>query len=153
MSIDHDTTSLLGTKLAPDQLLPDMAFTEADSGEEWRPSKLRQRSALVLCFMHADCAPCHAWASALAEHDDELQWSDAQVRVVLPTAADSPFPVLLDPDGEARARMLDADGQIPTVLVADRYSAVAESHPAADHDLPEPDEILRRLWLLACDCE
>lgn len=153
MAVDQETAPLPGTVLAPDELLPDVAFTDAQSGEEWRPSELRQRSALILCFLHADCEPCHRLLTALRDRQDDIDWADAQVRVVLPEPEDGPFPVLLDPEDRARGRILGPDAQIPTLLVADRYTAVMESHTAPDHDFPEPEEVISRIVLLACECE
>lgn len=153
MALDTDTTMLPGTALTVEQLLPDVTFTDAATGDEWRPSQLRQRSALALCFLHRDCEPCRQFLADLAERKGTIDWADAQVRVVLPEPASLPFPVLLDPRGEARSRMLGDDGELPTVLVADRYTSVVQSFPAPDHDFPEIDGVVKTLFLLACDCE
>lgn len=152
MSTQHDTTALAGTALTVEQMMPDVAFTDAETGEQWRPSQLRQRSALVLCFLHADCRPCHHLLAKLAEREDDLRWTDAQVRVVLPEPAPVPFPVLLDPQGDARSRILGEDGQLPTLVLADRYTSVVASFPAPEHDFPTAQEILKTTRLLACDC-
>lgn len=152
MSLDQDSVPLAGTALAVGELLPDVALTDAGTGEEWRPSQLRQRSALVLGFMHADCGPCHRLLSRLEDWEDDIRWADAQVRVVLPTPAASPFPVLLDRRGHARLRMLGPDGQIPTLLVANRYTAVAQAYPATGHAFPDAERIVAILRVLACDC-
>lgn len=148
----EDPAPLVGTALAADQLLPDVALTDAQSGEEWRPSQLRQRSALVLCFMHANCRPCTRLLSRLADWEEDIRWADTQVRVVLPVRADSPFPVLLDRQGHAQQQMLGPDGQIPTLLIANRYTAIVQAHPAAGHAFPDPERIIATLRVLACDC-
>ncbi|HVL98123.1 MAG TPA: hypothetical protein VM324_02380 [Egibacteraceae bacterium] len=150
---------LAGTALMPEQLLPEVALTDAGSGEPWRPSELRQRSAVVLCFLHARCDACARTVAQLAEREEAIRRADAQVRVVLPEAVDGPFPcadgayrVMVDEDGQARERMLGPDGRLPTVLVADRYTAVVESFPAPDHRFPDPDEVVDTLRYVACDC-
>lgn len=153
MVVDQETAPLPGTVLAPDQLLPDVAFIDVRTEQEWRPSQLRQRSALILCFLHPACGPCQHLVTVLQDHQDDIDWADAQVRVVLPVPEDGPFPVMVDPDGRARERILGRQAQIPTLLVADRYTAVMESHTAPDHDFPDPGEVISRLVLLACECE
>lgn len=152
MSTQQDTTALAGTALTVEQIIPDVAFTDAATGEEWRPSQLRQRSALVLCFLHPDCEPCHQLLADLAEQEEDLRWTDAQVRVVLPEPGPVPFPVLLDPRGDARSRILGENGQLPTLVLADRYTSVVASFPAPEHDFPSAEEILKTTRLLACDC-
>lgn len=149
---EQEPTALAGTALTVEQIIPNVAFTDAASGEQWRPSELRQRQALVLCFLHADCRPCQQLLEDLAEQEEDLRWTDAQVRVVLPEAASVPFPVLLDPEGDARSRILGEDGELPTIVLADRYTAVVASFPAPEHDFPSPQEILKTTRLLACDC-
>lgn len=153
MALDTETTTLPGTALTVEQMMPDVTFTEAGSGEQWRPSRLRQRSALVLCFLHAGCGSCHRLLTEFAEREDDLRWADAQVRAVLPEAAPSPFPVLIDPDGQAKSRLLGDDGAVPTLLVADRYMSVMQSHPAPEHDFPDVGDVVAALGLLACACE
>lgn len=153
--IDHPTL-LPGTALTADQVLPDVPLTDAATGAPWRPSQLRQRSALVLAFVHTGCGLCDDLVRGLAERAEDIRWADAQVRVVrdgpADEPADEPFPVLLDPGGEARARLLGADGALPTVLVADRYTAVAESYPLPGHDGADPREIVATLCHLAIEC-
>lgn len=152
MSVNQDVAEIPGTALVAEQLLPDTTLTDARTGRSWKPSQLRQRAALVLCFLHAGCRPCEEFAAGLADREDAFRWADAQVRVVLPRPAASPLPVVLDADGQARARMLGPDAQIPTLVVADRYSAAADAYVAADHDFPDPEEIVKSVRLLACDC-
>lgn len=148
-----DATPLHHPTLTADQLLPNVAFTEAETGKEWRPAQLRQRAAQLLCFCHPDCADCSRVLAALAERAEDLRWADTRVHVVFTAPAESPFPVLLDAHGEARARVLGPDGVVPTLVVADRFTALAEVYPAPDHDFPDPDDVLTALRLLACDCE
>lgn len=148
-----EPTLLAGTALTEGELLPNVVLTEAESGREWRPGQLRQRSAQLLCFMHADCAACERALSDLAERHEDLSWVGAEVRTVLERPAPSPFPVVLDGDGTARSRILGPTGRIPTLVVADQFTAVADTYPAADHDFPDPDDIITTLRLLACDCE
>lgn len=148
-------TRLPGTALDEGQLLPDVTLQEADSGRPWRPGQLRQHAALVLAFVHADCEPCTRFLETLAERDGDLRWAETQARAVAPEPAEAPLPLLVDADGRARERMLGADGEVPTVLVADRYSAAAASYPAAGHAFPDPDEVVatvRHLAILCPEC-
>lgn len=141
-----------GTRLTREQLLPDVVLTEAQTGQEWRPSLLRQRAAVVLCFLHADCQPCQDFLSRLAELADDIRWADAQVRVVLDEPGPSPFPVLVDRAGAARKRLLGPDAPRPVLVVADRYTAVAEAYPAGAHDFPEPREVFAAVRHMALRC-
>lgn len=151
MSLDQP--QLTGTALAAEQLLPNVALTDARTGDEWRPGQLRQRAAQLLCFVHPDCADCHRALSELAARQDDLRWVGVEVRTILPRPAESPFPVMLDPEGQARSRILGPDGALPTLVVADQFTAVVEAYPVADHAFPDPDEVITTLRLLACDCE
>ncbi|MEX0658107.1 MAG: hypothetical protein WD080_03145 [Egibacteraceae bacterium] len=153
MSLDLDPTPLAGTTLAAGQMLPDVVFTDARTGRRWRPSQLRQRAAQVLCFLHDDCRPCDGVLARLDEREADLRWSDAEVRAVRASPTDGPFPVLLDPEGRVCRRLLGPDGRRPTLIVTDRYTAVADAYPAPEHAFPEVDTVLRSLRLLACDCE
>lgn len=153
MSLDLDPAPLAGTAVAAGALLPDVTLTEAGTGQDWRPSQLRQRAAQVLCFMHDECPACADFLERLADRREDLAWSDTQVRVVGSRPTEGPFPVLLDPHATARQRILGPAGQVPTLVVADRYTAVTEAHPAPDHDFPDPEDLLTSLRLLACDCE
>lgn len=147
------TDQLAGTVLTAGQILPDVALTDAATGSVWRPSSLRQRAAQVLCFLHDDCEPCAGMLERLAERADDLAWMDTQVLAVLQRAADLPFPVVLDTDGRARARMLGGRDAGPAIVVSDRFTAAVAAYPVTEHAFPEPDEILTTLRLLACDCE
>ena len=148
---DHPTL-LPGTALTADQVLPSVTLTDAATGAVWRPAQLRQRSALVLAFVHADCGACDELLDGLAERAEDITWADAQVRVVRDAPSDGPFPVMHDPGGDARARLLGPDGDLPTVLVADRYTAVAESYPFPGHDGADAREIVATLRHLAIEC-
>lgn len=153
MSWDLDPTPLAGTALAAGQMLPEVVFTDAGTGQQWRPSQLRQRSAQVLCFLHDDCRPCAALLGRLADRQEDLRWTDTEVRAVHARPTDGPFPVLLDPGGDACRRLLGPEGGAPTLVLTDRYTTVADAYPAPDHAFPEVDTVLRSLRLLACDCE
>jgi hypothetical protein len=142
---------LAGTTLHEDQKLPDVAFTDPQSGMAWRPASLRQRSALVLCFMHSDCEAWRDFLAALGELQDEIDWVGAVVRVVLDEAEPGPLPVVVD-DGEGAARVLGADGQRPTLVVADRYGAAVASFPAGGHAFPSPQQVVAELRHLAMLC-
>lgn len=154
MDLQTQPAPLHGTALEAEQLLPNVPLREAATGRDWRPSELRQRSALILAFLHAGCEACHRLVGGLAELTDEIRGADAQVRIVLPEddPEAGPFPVVLDPDGRARDRMLGPDGQVPTLLVADRYTAVMQSFPAPEHRFPDPADVVSTLHYVACDC-
>ncbi|HWB71099.1 MAG TPA: redoxin domain-containing protein [Egibacteraceae bacterium] len=136
---------LPGTVLEFDRVVPGVALRERSTGAQVSPTDFRQRRALVLCFLHADCEPCRDFAAGLADLADGIRSADAEVRAVLPEEQPAPLPVWVDADGRARRRLLGSDGQLPVVLILDRYAAAQQSHPAADHDFPDPGAILSTL--------
>lgn len=152
MTWEPPAARLPGTTLMEGERLPDVALAEAHGGAPWRPSQLRQRSALVLCFVHPQCPACERFMTGIAEPGDGLSEFDAQVRAVMTEAAPSALPVVLDRDGRARRRMLGAGGELPCVIVADRYSTAVEAYPAAGHDFPAATEVFATLHHLAILC-
>jgi hypothetical protein len=152
--------TLPGTALQADRVIPDVALLDPRSGAEVPLSGFRHREALVLSFLHEDCAACSAFARALAAWEEEVRLGGGRSFVVLGAARDLvpgatrdlPLPVLVDPGGVARARFLGPEGELPLVLVVDRFGAAWRSFPAPGHRLPPPEEVVATVWHLGLMC-
>lgn len=132
--------------------MPDVALLDVDSGERVALGSFRQRSAVVLAFLHAGCRACRAFAGDLAEVAGELGWAGAVARAVVPVPDRLAVPVLADLDGEAGRRLLGPDAEVPVIIVLDRYGAATDVYPAAGHDFPAPAEIAATVTHLAIQC-
>lgn len=149
----ESVTTLAGTRLARGDVLPGTALRDPASGDEVRAWDFRGKTALVLCFLHAGCEACASFARDLADEGDELRLTGARAYVVLPNAASSVLPVLVDPEGEATRRFLGPEGEPPTIVVTDRYAAAWDSYAILEHDFPPASEVVGDLWHLATMCE
>ena len=141
--------TLPGTVLERGRVLPGVSLVAG--GGAWTPWSLRGCSAQVLAFLHAACDACDAWAVDLAG----AELHGARAFAILDRPAVSALPVLVDPGGAARATLLGDRGEVPTVLVADRYAAAWEAYPAPGHDLPAAEEIaatIRHAEISCTDC-
>ncbi len=142
---------LPGTSLEEDAVVPDVAFHDAGG----RPVSLwsfRQRNPVVLAFLHEGCEPCGRFARDLAALEPEIRWAGGVVRAVLARASALALPVLVDPDGSARRRLLGPDADLPTVLVIDRYGAPWASYPVPGHRFPSAEEIVASVRHEAFQC-
>lgn len=116
----------------------------------WSAWDARGKKAQVLAFLHAGCDACDAWAREVAEAR-----LDARVVAVVERGAPCELPAVVDERGEARLAFLGPDGEVPTVVVADRYAAAWAAYPAPWHELPSPRELastLRHADITCSDC-
>jgi len=146
------TEMLPGTALEKDRVVPGTAMTEASSGTEVSMWDFRQRSSVVVCFLHDRCEPCAGYARELAGLQDDLHEVDARAIVVLNEPEDLDLPVWIDGPGRARQRFLAPDAELPVLLIVDRYGAAWRSFPARDHAFPAPAEVVATLRHLAFQC-
>jgi hypothetical protein len=146
------TETLAGTELEMDRVVPGTLMTAASSGAQVSLWDFRQRVAVVICFLHERCEPCAAFARDLAPFEGELREVDAIALTVVAEAADLALPVWVDEDSRARERFLGRSGELPMVLIVDRYGAARGSFPSRDHAFPPPEEILATVRHLAMEC-
>jgi hypothetical protein len=142
---------LAGTSLVRNEPLPQFRLTEAATDAEFAPWDVKGRRALVLAFLHADCPECAAFAEEVAARGDQFQVADANVYAVAPKRIDA-LPTLVDPDGGVARTYLGEDGEVPTVVLADRYGAAWAAYPGFAHDLPTVGELAATAWHMALQC-
>jgi AhpC/TSA family protein len=140
---------LAGTTLARNDPIPQFRLSLHD-GAEFTPWDLKGRRALVLAFLHPACAECTAFAEELTARAAQFQVADASVYAVAPGAV-GPLPTLLD-DGSVSRSYLGEDGEVPTVVLADRYGAAWAAYPGPAHDLPTVGELAATVWHMALQC-
>ncbi|HEX6262412.1 MAG TPA: hypothetical protein VF097_06150 [Actinomycetota bacterium] len=145
--------TMAGTTLVRGDVLPGTPLIDAATGAEVRIWDFRGRTALVLCFLHPACEACERFAAGLAEMESEFRLTGARAFAVLREPSPSALPVLVDGHGEASRRLLGPEGELPTIVVTDRYAAAWESYPVLGHDFPPVSEIVGDLWHLATICE
>ncbi len=143
---------LPGTALTEGRVIPGVSFFDAASGAAVSLWGFRQRTALVLAFLHERCARCRAFANDLAAVKDELRWGEAKARAILSEEEEVAVPVLLDPGRTGTQRFLGEDQELPVVLVVDRYGAACASFPAAGHRFPAAEEVAATVAHLALQC-
>ncbi len=129
----------------PSRMLPDLSLSDA-SGQPARVRAARDRSAL-LAFVHDGCAECRAWVGKLAGERDEIASWKGEVKIVAPRAAESPFPLLVDPDARLGAALGIA---APAVVVADQWGGIHES--AEGHDFIPIESAVAWIRHLATAC-
>lgn len=142
---------LAGTTLERGASIPAFRLLEAASDREFAPWDLKGRRALVLAFLHAECAECAAFAEEVAAREDQFRVADASVYAVAPQAL-AALPTLLDADGEVARAYLGEDGAVPTVVLADRYGAGWAAYSGFGHDLPTVGELAATAWHMALSC-
>jgi len=142
---------LAGTTLERNALIPQFRVAESSTDREFTPWDVKGRRALVLAFLHPGCADCAAFAEEIAARDDQFQVADATVYAVAAEPV-GPLPTLLDPQGEVAATYLGPDGEVPTVVLADRYGAAWAAYPGFAHDLPTVGELAATAWHMALQC-
>lgn len=147
---------LAGTLLEADQVVPGVPMTDAATGRPVRAWDFRHRRALVLAFLHADCAACEAYGRDLAAVREDLSGAGAEARAVLPAGTsgdgEGALPALIDETGRAVRRFLEAPEAVPLVLLIDRFGAAWRSYPSPGHDFPSTDEVVASLWHVATMC-
>ena len=148
--------------LAVGDRLPPLTLPSADGGPpvEWRDTS---RGAAVLVLPHsADCRACRAYLETLAAGDEAVRLWGGRTLALLPAGVDEarafarecrlPFPVIPDPDGDARRRC-GVLASAAAVLVADRWGQLYDVAVAgAGHELPSADEVEAWLRFLATQC-
>lgn len=144
-------TTLRGTTLTRGEVVPGTPLVDATSGKQVRAWDFRGRTALVLCFLHARCRACEIFAHELAAEEEEIRLTAARTFAVLPVPGRSGLPVLVDVEGRAAERFLEGD--LPAIVMTDRYAAAWETYPVLEHAFPPVSEVVRDLWHLATTCE
>jgi hypothetical protein len=130
---------LPGTSLEPGRVVPGVEL-EDRGGPSVRVWDHRQRSALALSFLHADCAACDAFQRRLeAEAASELDVTRSRA-------------VAVRNDGSPALSRFLGEAEPPVLVIVDRYGAAWRSYPASGHDFPEPSEVAATLWHLATMC-
>ena len=142
---------LAGTTLVRNAPLPQFRLTEAVSNAEFGPWDVKGRRALVLAFLHAGCAECAGFAEELAARGDQFTVADANVYAVAPERI-AALPTLVDPGGDVARTYLGEAGEVPTVVLADRYGAAWAAYPGVLHDLPTVGELAATAWHMALQC-
>jgi AhpC/TSA family protein len=142
---------LAGTTLERNAPIPQFRLTQAASDREVTPWDLKGRRALVLAFLHDGCPECAGFAEDLAARGDQFQVADATVYAIA-SAAVPPLPTLLDPSGDVTRAYLGPDGEVPTVVLADRYGAAWAAYGGLAHDLPSVGELAATAWHMALSC-
>jgi hypothetical protein len=142
---------LAGTTLERNAPVPQFRLTDSASNVEFGPWDVKGRRALVLAFLHTDCGECAAFAEELAGRDDQFTVADANVYAVASAPVGS-IPTLVDADGSVAGTYLGEHGEIPTVVLADRYGAAWAAYPGFAHDLPTVGELAATAWHMALSC-
>ncbi len=142
---------LLGTTLERNRAVPQFRLEQAETGRALAPWDLKGRRALVLAFLHPGCARCSEFADELAARHDQFEVADAEVFAVAGEPV-APLPTLLDRDGTVTRSYLGPDGDVPTVVMADRYGAAWSAYPGFAHDLPTVGELAATAWHMALQC-
>jgi hypothetical protein len=146
------TDTLAGTELELDRVVPGTPMTAASSGAQVSLWDFRQRVAVAVCFLHERCEPCAAFAWDLAPLERELRDLDAVALAITAEVGDLALPIWVDEDARARERFLGRKGELPIVLIVDRYGAAQRSFPSRDHAFPPQEEIVATVRHLAMQC-
>jgi hypothetical protein len=146
------TEVLAGTALEKDRVVPGTPMTEPSSGAEVSMWDFRQRFSVAFCFLHDRCEPCAGYARKLADLEGDLREIDARAIVVLSEPGALDLPVWIDVRARARQRLLGPSGELPMILIVDRYGAAMRSFPSRDHAFPLPGEVVATLRHLAFQC-
>jgi hypothetical protein len=106
----------------------------------------------VLAFLHDDCAACRAYAHELHTVKDDLEWAGAVARAVLSRDEELPIHVFVDPGRQATLKLLGRQGNLPVVVILDRYGAAVSAFAAAEHRFPDKEEVAATVRHLALQC-
>lgn len=126
-----------GSELIPDFRLP------AAGGGSLGPWDFKQRRQLVVLFHHGlGCQECRSLLAEVAACHADFQAQEAQVLAVSPDPPEElarelatvPFPLLSDRGARVLGAYVPGDGsRLPVAFVADRYGALTEVFPPANH--------------------
>ncbi|GAB4426454.1 MAG: hypothetical protein OHK0015_07390 [Chloroflexi bacterium OHK40] len=151
-----DTNTTL-PRLEPGAVAPNFTLPSV-SGGEVRRSSYRARRHLALLFLPCVDLPARSYLEHLKEQYQAIRAADGEVLAVctdpgahadgLRAALDLPFPLLLDPRGEAARRFLP-DGAVIGVFILDRYAVLRAQWTLTAPPLPPVDAIIN--WLTAID--
>jgi hypothetical protein len=133
------------------QIIPPVTLRAAD-GRTVRAWDFKQKRALVIAFLHGDCATCREYVAALAAAAPQLQDQDATALAVFPGTPDARVPNLpanivvgTDLTGSALRAYLGkqaidrSSGQMGAgVFITDRYGELFAQWPAEDGDSAPP---------------
>lgn len=147
------------------QIIPPLA-ARTTAGQIVRAWDYKQKKALLIAFLHADCAQCARFIEQLRERAAELAERDAVALVVfseVPPAALTNLPahivVASDMSGQAQHAFLGeevfgpAGQQQVGVFVADRYGELFAQWVGGDDVLPGVPEALSWFAQIQIACE
>jgi len=155
----------MGPALALREMIPPITARMA-SGATLRAWDFKQKRALVIAFLHADCAACRAWLAQLASRAAVLAEHDAVALVIYsqtpPRDAEALPPEILtaaDLTGNSQEAFLGRDAFSSAGLnrvgafVADRYGELFAQWLSRDADgLPPTMEVFSALWQIQIQC-
>jgi hypothetical protein len=147
------------------QMIPPITARTADGRVIWAWD-YKQKSNLVIAFLHADCAACGDWLARLGSCAEALSQSESVGLIVYAesprrSARILPMPLIdaADMTGHSQRASLGRDAFNTMGLcrvgafVADRYGELDEQWVAKDAEgLPSPTEILSALWQIEIVC-
>ncbi len=134
-------------------------FTLADlAGEPVTRSDYRARKHLALLMLPGVDALARSYLDELREAYGEVRASDGEILVLisdpaarpdgLRAALETPFPILLDPDGAASRKYLP-EGARYGLFILDRYGALHAQWPLASLPLPPVADVVE--WIAVVD--
>jgi peroxiredoxin len=144
--------TLAGTALREGRVVPAVSFRDATSDSKVDLSRFRQRTALVLAFLHDRCDTCRGFAQELRTIEDDLDWAGAVARAVVSDDEDLPIPVFVDRGRRATRKLLGDDAYVPVIVIVDRYGAATSAFVATDHGFPKKGEVAATVTHLALQC-
>lgn len=156
---DEGVTALSMTTPRLELGKPAPNFTLASvAGDTVRRSAYRARRHLAVLFLPFVDLPAREYLEALRDCYTDIRQADGEILAVvtdpgasaegLRAAVEVPFPLLLDPGGEAARRFLP-DGAVAGLFILDRYGAVRAQWTLTAPPLPPVREIVD--WLEAVD--
>jgi hypothetical protein len=143
---------LPGTALRDGRVVPPVSFRDVASASKIDLSWFRQRTTLVLAFLHDGCDGCSGFAHELRAIKDDLDWAGAVARAIVSEEEDLPVPVLVDPGREATQRLVGGNADVPVVVIVDRYGAAMSAFAANEHRFPTKEEVVATVTHLALQC-
>ena len=149
---------LEGTALRRGGLIPSVSLLDGRTGSPVSLSSFRQRSGLLLLLLHGACERCDEFGDATAASTTDLLDIDVVPRTVAPASrANEPsresVPVVLDPSCRFTKAVLGPDGEVPVVLLVDRFNSPWHAWNAWGHEFPSQREVVETAvhMMLTCD--
>ena len=133
--------------------LPDVALAPRGGGDVV-PLRARRQGTVLVLLGPAPSPEDAAALGALADAGEALRGWDGRVLVLLPDAdaapPDTPFPVLVDPEGRVAAA---AGVAPPALVVADQWGEVHDARAVGEgRPWPSPADVEEWLRFLAIRC-